>query len=464
MTLLSSQDFAIAAALPGRTARYAFEVCAQGKTWRGHDLPVVQLPGQRGGVGGVTWGLDLTRATPELLDDLPGLKAHMDAPAVPAERTSPSDIEPWRVKVQAERFEIIKPAISTKVGSSARAETLGKIALTTVTYREERVRLDVRTLRRWLQDYERAGLIGLLPKPNGQPGKRRVMVSLAWDKGIDLAEDHKAAVAASLDRYTQSLIAKSVSGMRVEKLARKRLVELCLDAGSALARPALENLCRINARYTGRFKDWKRVARHDLDNKLFFDKDLPRVSRGRCAWPMEVVYGDVHPIDIFIPAPDGKGQLRLRLIAWMDDCTRKMWVTVAVMGKGNGIRQTDIADALFRLVCDPTAGVARTLYLDHGSEYSVLGEAMMEIPGALSAFSELGGVVNAQPYNGPAKGLIEHTFSTLEQGYFKHLPGWIGGDRTNKKTHAVGKPVKGFQGTLEEFICAVLDMVGKRPA
>lgn len=84
---------------------------------------------------------------------------------------------------------------------------------------------------------------------------------------------------------------------------------------------------------------------------------------------------------------------------------------------------------------------------------------MAEIPGAIGALSELGGVVKAMPYNGPAKGLLQHSFSTLEQGYFKHIPGWIGGDRTNKKTHAVGKPIKGFEGTVEELVKSVLDII-----
>ncbi len=46
-------------------------------------MPAVPLPGQRGGAGGVTRGLDLTRATPKLLDEIPGLKTYLDTPPPP---------------------------------------------------------------------------------------------------------------------------------------------------------------------------------------------------------------------------------------------------------------------------------------------------------------------------------------------------------------------------------------------
>ena len=52
-----------------------------------------------------------------------------------------------------------------------------------------------------------------------------------------------------------------------------------------------------------------------------------------------------------------------------------------------------------------------------------------------------------------------HAFAILEQGYFKHISGWIGGDRTNKKTEALGKPVKGFEGPVEDLVKQVLEMV-----
>lgn len=456
---LDTKSFAMAVGCDLRSAQVALQRSSSGKPWRGHHLPVVQLPGQRGGSGGKTWGLDLTRVTPELLDAVPGLKAHLSAVPATVDTGNRPETDPNRVRVQADRFEMIKPAIHTKAGSPERGRILKEIAAKAKPCWGTSEPPHPKTIGRWLTAYDKHGLAGLLPKANASAGQARVLLSRAWDAGIDLDQDTKEAIAEDLDHYTQSLIAKATSATKARKLAEKKLIALCQDAGSDLSVQRLKQVCKLTQKYTDRFTQYRRVARHDLDNKAFFDKDRPRIARGRCEWPMDVVYGDVHPIDIYVAAPDGKGQRRLRLIAWMDDCTRYMWATVAVLGKGQGIRQTDIADAMFNLVCDPMGGVPHTGYLDNGSEYGSLMDALAEIPGADHALFECGGVVKAMPYNGPAKGLIEHAFSTLEQGYFKHIPGWIGGDRTNKKTHAVGKPVKGFEGSVEELVQAVLDMV-----
>ncbi len=458
MTYLPANEFACAAGIAERTARHALSVAAQGKPWRGHHLPVVQLPGQRGGAGGVTWGLDLAHVSPDLVAEAPGLRDYMDKPTAP---TAPQidTGHTWRVARARERLTIIRPILDTAPRSRARGEALRAVAAGRHLIKGTLVKVSLPTLKRWIGDFERGGIAALQPQPSNVTGARRVLICRAWDNGIDLSEKAREAVAAELATYTMSLIAKAVSGLQVQRLTSRKLAELSGAAGSELSRAALDRLCRVNQKYTDRFKAMRRVARHDLDNKAFFDNDLPRIARGRSAWPMELVYGDVHPIDIYVKSPEGKGQLRLRLIAWMDDCTRYMWATVAVFGKGQGIRQIDIADALYRMVCDPAGGVPRVLYLDNGGEYAALADAMAEIPGAVDALAARGGVVKAMPYNGPAKGLLEHAFSTLEQGYFKHIPGWIGGDRTNKKTEAVGKPVKGFEGPIEDLVEQVLEMV-----
>ncbi len=459
MNSLSAKQLADAIGVPERTLRHALTMCANGKPWRGHHLPVVQMPEQRGGKSGVTWGLDLTRATPALLEDFPALKEHLETANLPAKAEHRAEVDPWRVRVQRERFEMILPAIGTEPHTPERGDALRKCVERAKPCWGSSKAPSIVTLRTWLQTYEERGLAGLLPEASARKGKTVVLISRAWDTGIDLPEDRRERVAKALDLYTRSLIAKSMSARKARELAGSKLVELSLEAGSTLPKARLKKLCTVTQKYTDRFEKYRRVARHAFDNKAHFDKDRPRVRRGKCAWPMEVVYGDVHPIDIYMKAADGNGQRRLRLITWMDDCTRYMWASVAVFEKGRGIRQTDIADALFNMVCDPVGGVAHTLYLDNGGEYAALGDAMKEIPGAVHVMESFGGVVKAIAYNGPAKGLIEHAFSTLEQGYFKHIPGWIGGDRTNKKTEAVGKPVKGFSGTVQELVKAVLDMV-----
>lgn len=458
MTFVSTNLFAEATKVPLREVQRAFKKAANGQTWRGHSLPVVQVPSQRGGKGGMTWALDLSQASDDLFLEFPTLKTFSVPATVPTEKPLGAGVAQWQLKEQRDRAEILKKALGSVPGSRDRGNLLREIEADWHLYKGERRQFDFKTLQRWLLAYDANGLAGLLPKPNGNPGQPRVLISRPWDKGIDLAEDTKDRIANELAEYCRSLIAKATSGRRTQSLAAKKLVLLCLASGSKIPPKDLKLICKINAKYIERFKAFKRVARHDLDNKKFFDKDVPRIARRRSDRPGQVVWGDAHPVDIYMQDPNAKGQLRLRLIAWMDDYSRYLWVTVAVFGQGHGVRQPDIADSLFNLVSDPIGGLPETLYLDNGGEYSALQSAMQEIPDAID-FLHQRGVVLAQPYNGPAKGAVENGFSILEKGFFKHIQGYIGGDRTNKKTHAVGKPVKGFDGTIDDLVNKINDLV-----
>lgn len=63
---MTAADFAASFQITERAARKAFETALTGKPWRGEVLPVVALPGQRGGKGGMVWGLVLDKCSPAL--------------------------------------------------------------------------------------------------------------------------------------------------------------------------------------------------------------------------------------------------------------------------------------------------------------------------------------------------------------------------------------------------------------
>lgn len=80
-------------------------------------------------------------------------------------------------------------------------------------------------------------------------------------------------------------------------------------------------------------------------------------------------------------------------------------------------------------------GIAGKYYLDNGSEYSALASAMAH----LSVLADMQFKVTlAKPYSPTSKGEIEGFFNVLE-GVLNGLPGWIGGDRTNKKSANKGQ-------------------------
>lgn len=193
------------------------------------------------------------------------------------------------------------------------------------------------------------------------------------------------------------------------------------------------------------------MARKERDAKKHFDKDQPRVSRHGSDLPGQVVFGDVHPVDLLVMEGDAPAQVRVRLIAWQDDCTHTMKVTPVLFRKGRGVRQIDVVDSFFDLICDPEFGLPGTLYLDNGGEYGSLFTSFHSYPD-LSNIVPGRGVIKAIPYNGPAKGLIEGRFSSIERQFIKHLPGHISDDRKNKKTQSAGKPPLPYGGTYEQLL------------
>jgi len=188
--------------------------------------------------------------------------------------------------------------------------------------------------------------------------------------------------------------------------------------------------------------------------------------------PMDIVIGDVHPVDILIQTADGR-EITPRLIAWLDWVSGDMHTTLVFLGKREGIKQEHIARAFVAMVKD--WGLPRLLYLDNGSEYKwdEMMDGFRALAGLAQAFDVViasageidiatgcdepksaqppsDTVIRAKPYNAPAKA-IEAVFGNLEQNYFSMIPGWIGGNRMNKRTHRVGKKPIPYPGNEQEF-------------
>lgn len=386
MTIIQPSGFADLTGISLRATQKAFRNAAAGRTWRGHALPVVEVPGQRGGASGKVWALLLDQCSPELRAKL--------APALPSPIEAP-------VKGVA-----AVPTIRTK-GRSDR-------------------------------------------------GKRRVLITREWDTGIDLPEDLKRAIAAELTRVARSMVANDgTSAREVLRLCAFHLARSCAAAGSVLASDRLRALCALNAKWAtrqGLDRFWL-VHMHDRDHKAWQDKAVPRIRRALHDTPMGLLIGDVHYVDILV---DENGEtVRVRLIAWLDASSLFAWVTPVFLSKGKGVRQEDVAEALSQVAFCPHGGIPQEYYLDNGSEYSELATAMAR----LAELAEMQfGVTVAKPYSPTSKGEIEGFFNILE-GVFRGLPGWIGGDRTNKKTENKGMVVKPYGRGLDALAADIRDAV-----
>ncbi|HRO10948.1 hypothetical protein [Amaricoccus sp.] len=383
MSFVSPKEFAEALGISERIARRAF---ARGRPCHGHALPVIEVPGQRGGAGGKVWALSLDHCSPELR-------------------------------------AILQPAASSPVEVPVK----GGLAAPTI-------RLKGRSDR----------------------GRRRVIVTRAWDAGIDLPEDRKRAIAGELAREARSMVANDgTSNREVLRLCAFHLARRCEAAGSALAPARLRAICALNQKWAKRqgLNRFRLVHKHDCDHKAWQDEAVPRIRRALHDTPMGLLIGDVHYVDILV---DENGEtVRVRLIAWLDASSLFAWVTPVFLSKGKGVRQEDVAEALSQVAFCPHGGIPQEYYLDNGSEYSKLKSAMDRLADlAGMQFS----VTAAKPYSPTSKGEIEGFFNILE-GIFRGLPGWIGGDRTNKKTENKGMVVKPYERGLDALAADIRDAV-----
>lgn len=279
-------------------------------------------------------------------------------------------------------------------------------------------------------------------------GERRVVVSRIWDGSVPFDEAAKGAIAKDLRRYVRSLWAAGVPGRRhARRLATAKLAALTRKAGHDLPDAELLKLCSVPEHFVRREKKYSVLATKDKDAKAYADRQ-PRIRRdhGGLA-PMELVIGDVHPVDIYYRRDDGS-LATPKLIAWLDAANNRLLGHLVFLEKSKGVRKSHVALSFAHMVL--AWGMPGCLYLDNGGEYNwaeFAADAMQltQVHGDKGAGRP---IVKALPYNAAAK-KIEGIFAVLERGPFAMIPGWVGGNRMAKKTQNVGREPKPFPGARE---------------
>ena len=357
------------------------------------------------------------------------------------------------------KWRVIQSALTYPKHSAARGEQLRHLSHSshqTPDGRRRRVSLD--TLYSWVARYEDQGLTALMRNPRCDVGSKRVGITRQWDSASPLPAETQAQIGEQLAEQVRSLWAAGAPGYRtVAELGSAILYDLSLAAGWSEVSFAV---CQLSRSYVEHFRRYALVAMHDKDARLFFDSRVPRIQRHREGLkPMDIIVGDVHPIDIRLTREDGTAVMP-RAIAWLDVATQRLHVTLIQLEKGEGVKQVHVAQS-FAAMCSAW-GLPRQLYLDNGSEYgwqdmmegftqlSRLTGAAMDARFDASNVTPLRAVVRARPYNAQAKP-IEGIFSVLEQQVLSMLPGWIGGNRMRQKTHNVGRTPRAFPGDWEAF-------------
>lgn len=455
---LSADDFASLAEISDRKARLALARAVEGKTWRRQSLTVRVVRGS-GGKAGEVYEVLATSLPADLVQAWIHRNTEHPMPAAPVARTvdpDPSELalDPLWAERSAKarrRHAIIEPLLQYPRGTPGRGTVARELA--------KQHGVGVSALYEWVRGFEKDGWRGLVPCQRADKGRPRTLITRAWDAACPLDGATKKKVADQLRRHIRSLWAEGTPGWTaVQQLASSRLVELSRDAGWHGSDTVMRKACLVSRPVVEAEREYRLVAIRDKDAKRYHDEIIPRISRHRDGMlPMDVVIGDVHPIDIYVMREDGTLACP-RGIAWQDAATNRVFVDPVLLPPRQGIRQVDIAESFARMCSE--WGLPKRLYLDNGSEYSwqSMMDGFQNLANLASIDVETGRppagsgqkVSRAQPYNAQAKP-IEGLFGLLERRVFPMIPGWVGGNRMKKKTHNVGQEPKPYPGTWEQF-------------
>lgn len=464
-------EFAILAGCGDRQARKYF---AAG-SWQGFTFAVTTRA-MAGAPNGEIRVIGLSDLPPPLFERARALVA---APVVPVAQVIEAEAGDIQVRPRLEtdaatrvalwRLDLISPALAHPRRSPERAVC--------VTAKAGRHRLpsgavkkvEARTLYAWIAAYEAGGLKAITPKERAR-GSKRVIVSQAWDDASPLSDYMKKQVAEELERYVRSLWAAGTNGWRhVCQLAGAKLIELSQHAGWDGSIDDLTAHCKVPRRMAENWRSAALLALSERDAKAYFDRVLPRIKRSRNGMmPGDVVVGDVHHMDIYVRREDGS-EATPKMITWHDIATNRLYVTLILLEKGEGVKRVHVAMSFAGMV--RAWGLPKRLYLDNGSEYSwaemlsgfaelanfaddfqvqTLGEAAEMARAVAAVRKAAGSVIRARPYNAPAKP-VEGQFSNFEASYLSMMDGWIGGNRMKSKTKNVGKKPEPFDGSWDDF-------------
>lgn len=365
------------------------------------------------------------------------------------------------------KLELLAPALQYSKSSRERGAALRDLASKEITKPNGKPwKPSVSTLAAWIKTLEESDSKALRRKPREEKAPR-VLISRAWDKACPLAIEKKTRIAEHMATHVKSLWANGAPGWRrIDQLASVELMEQCQAEGwqgVSLAQ------CLPGRSFVEKFREYYLVALKDKNANRFFNTQTPRIQRHRNGYkPGNIVIGDVHPIDV-VREIDGR-MVHARLISWLDVATYDIFITVVILPPGRGIRQEDIAASFVDMV--QAWGLPKQLRLDNGKEYKwdAMIKGFQTLAGLVSAFQafhvsilgdgeaaeyidpeQFAAISRARAYNAPAK-QIEHVFAIIEYLFFSMMPGWIGGDRMNKRTQNVGQDPKVHLGTDDEFI------------
>lgn len=329
-----------------------------------------------------------------------------------------------------------------------------------------------RTLRAWVKAAESGGVLRVAGAARrADRGKARVIAWREWDRAMREAgvpEDRQREIAAQLDAEVRGLWGNGeASAAWVQFSMTARCQDLARAAGVELPQPAMNALCRMPLHFAGQ-KDRRRARMNHKrrTNAGGWHADNVRKTRrsSKDLRPMDLVSVDVRHSDIAYRRDDGS-LATPKMIAFLDNATKRMFAKVFLLAKGEMIRREHVLVTLREMTSDPAWGLWRGLYLDGGSEFKLgkplddlahLADLVRRIHGPDHATAV--GNITSRPHNPQGK-IIEGVFSEWTRSIEAPQPGYIGGNRMAKKTHNQGRAPKPMPGGETEILARFAKMV-----
>jgi hypothetical protein len=341
LSWLSVNELSALAGNSERNARDACQRCHDGGAWHGVALVVRKRDGK-------AYEVFAPSLPPDLYDKW---LATQPKPPVPVQEPVqlPTTLENRSGKMTAPedwteakwKRELIEDALALPARSRARGSFIKDIAAREHTKPCGKVvRIPERTLHEWIEQLESRGIEGLVRKRRSDANESRVLISRRWDSACPLPADSKGAIKAAIEAYIAELWRSGAPGWKhVTELGQTLLMTQSHKAGWPDASP--EN-CKLTRHFVEKFEVHRLVHIAEKDAKRYFDDHRPRVIRdSSLLLPMQMVVGDVHPVDILVTRSDGSTATP-RLIAWYDVATHRLFANLILLDKGKGITRAHV--------------------------------------------------------------------------------------------------------------------------
>ncbi|WP_147377792.1 hypothetical protein [Mesorhizobium waimense] len=412
--------------------------------WRKNPLEVRKVNGRRGGNAGEQYQVNSTSLPLEYQHRLKVSQTLVE---------NHSKSITGRTAEHTWWLDYLRPVLQHPAKSTARTDALSELANNpTRNWEGTAVSYSLRTLQRHAARFDEGMKVGRHGRSDR--GKKRVVISRSWDKLVPFDASTKAKIAENLKQEIRGLLKGGMSWGHTLQEAQKFLIDATRAWGLRPVDPdVLERACSIPTDLVSAELHFRNVHRFKRDHKAYDDR-RPRIRRTVAGMqPMELVVGDVHPVDIHLTRPDGT-VATARLIGFLDWATQRLWIGLIFFEKRGGVQNRDVIEVLAAMI--EGWGMPQSLYVDNGKEFgfaAFLDDAMqLTVPG-FHGPSRSTHVINALPYNASAKP-IERLFGDLETLYFTTARGHIGGNRMSKKQEAIGRTVAPF-GAFDDVVPAI---------